>query len=251
MTCRFSKSFHKSNLYKPHMTYILHYAPDNASLIVRLALLELGLPFKTRLVERRTHAQRSPEYLKLNPNGRIPVLETPKATMFETGAILLWLADTHNALAPGINTPQRGTFLKWLFWLSNTLHPTLRMLFYPETYLDHGTAEMLDNLRAAQKRSLLNLITLLETTVSRQDKWILNSSPNIFQIYLAVCLRWMALYPTGHTGWFDLKTWPDLLTLCRNIETRQSALSASQSEGLGATIISHPTLPNPPEGSPL
>ncbi|MGA0281294.1 MAG: glutathione S-transferase N-terminal domain-containing protein, partial [Paracoccaceae bacterium] len=93
------------------MTYILHYAPDNASLIVRLALLELGLPFKTRLVERRTHAQRSPEYLKLNPNGRIPVLETPQATMFETGAILLWLADTHNALAPGINTPQRGTFL--------------------------------------------------------------------------------------------------------------------------------------------
>ena len=78
----------------------LHYAPDNASLCIRLALEELGLPYETVLVNRATHAQRSPAYLALNPNGLIPVLETPDGPLFETGAILLWLADTHGGLRP-------------------------------------------------------------------------------------------------------------------------------------------------------
>ena len=41
------------------MTYILHYAPDNASLIIRLALLQLGFPFETHLVDRRIKEQSS------------------------------------------------------------------------------------------------------------------------------------------------------------------------------------------------
>ena len=50
----------------------LHYAPDNASLIVRLALEEAGLPYRTVLVDRAANAQRSPAYMALNPAGRIP-----------------------------------------------------------------------------------------------------------------------------------------------------------------------------------
>ena len=88
--------------------YRLHYAPDNASLIVRLALEELGRPYETVLVDRRAKAQRSPAYLALNPAGRIPTLETPDGPISETGAILLWLADRHGALAPAAGDPARG-----------------------------------------------------------------------------------------------------------------------------------------------
>ena len=116
------------------LPYRLHYAPDNASLIVRLALEELGVPYDTVLVDRAARAQRRPAYLALNPNGLIPVLETPVGPIFETGAILLWLADTHGALAPVPNDPPRAAFLKWLFWVSDTLHADLRMLFHPENY---------------------------------------------------------------------------------------------------------------------
>ncbi|MCB1329029.1 MAG: glutathione S-transferase N-terminal domain-containing protein, partial [Maritimibacter sp.] len=72
----------------------LHYAPDNASLIIRIALEELGLPYETRLVDRQAEAQKSPAYLALNPQGLIPVLETPEGPIFETAAILLWLGET-------------------------------------------------------------------------------------------------------------------------------------------------------------
>ena len=54
----------------------LYYAPDNASLCVRLALLELGVPFETVLVDRAVQGQVAPEYLALNPNGVIPTLMT-------------------------------------------------------------------------------------------------------------------------------------------------------------------------------
>ena len=120
----------------PH--YLLHYAPDNASLCVRLALESLDLPYRTALVDRAKQAQKSPEYLRLNPNGLIPVLETPFGPIFETGAILLWLADTHSALMPEPANMDRGQALQWLIWLSNTLHTDARMIFYPEKYTQSG-----------------------------------------------------------------------------------------------------------------
>ena len=73
------------------MTYVIHYAPDNAVLIIRLALEQRGLPYHAQLVDRAAQAQRAPAYLALNPNGLIPVLETPQGPLFETAAILLWL----------------------------------------------------------------------------------------------------------------------------------------------------------------
>jgi glutathione S-transferase len=114
--------------------YRLHYAPDNASLVVRLALEELGQPYDTVLVDRAARGHKAPEYRALNPAGLIPVLETPDGPVFETGAILLWLADRHGALAPAPDSPDRGAFLKWLFFTSNTLHAGLRMRFYPAQY---------------------------------------------------------------------------------------------------------------------
>ena len=48
------------------MNFVLHNAPDNASLIIRLALLELEVPFETRLIDRRIKEQSSEAFLKLN-----------------------------------------------------------------------------------------------------------------------------------------------------------------------------------------
>ena len=106
-------------------TLCLHYAPDNASLCIRLALEELDVPYRTCLVDRSVKAQKAANYLAMNPNGLIPVLETPHGPMFETGAILLWLADTYEGLIPGPDDPTRAHALQWLFWLSNTLHLSL------------------------------------------------------------------------------------------------------------------------------
>lgn len=222
--------------------YRLHYAPDNASICVRLALEEMGLPYDTVLVDRRARQQKSPAHLKLNPNGLIPVLETPDGAMFETGAILLWLADRHGQLAPPTGDPERAAVLTWLFWLSNTLHPALRMLFYPEQH----TLLAIRELRDVTKTRIARQLALLDQAPTG---WL--DRPSVLSCYAAPMLRWLALYPQGQTEWFDLSAYPRLHNMALMMEDRPSAQAAMAAEGLGVTPFSAPTYPNPPEGSAL
>lgn len=85
----------------------LHYFPSNASMAPHILLQELGVDFQLRLVDRNRNEHKSPEFLKLNPNGLLPVLCNDDLVLHETAAILLHLADTHPdvglvpPLAPG------------------------------------------------------------------------------------------------------------------------------------------------------
>lgn len=225
--------------------YRLHYAPDNASLIIRLALEEMRVPYRTALVNRAANGQSSPAYLALNPNGLIPVLETPNGAIFETGAILLWLADQHGALLPAPNNPLRGDALKWLFFLSNTLHPALRMLFYPEKYVGDDAKDQAH----FRKITSQNISDILQKLNTQAAPWLIGTAPSLLDFYLAACLRWCALYPKGGTDWFNLDQTPALAHLCRMLEQRPSVGAAIQAEGLGPTPFSAPTYANPPEGS--
>lgn len=113
--------------------YALYYYPGNASLLPHMALREAGAPFELRLVDRSQDAQHSAGYLRLNPNGRIPVLVQGDLVLFETAAITLHLTDQHPeaGLAPARGTPERGHFHKWMVHLTNTPQAEYRAWFYP------------------------------------------------------------------------------------------------------------------------
>ena len=85
----------------------LHYYPGNASFAPHLLLEELGTPFELQYVDRTVGAHKAPAYLKLNPNGLIPVLVDGDLVLYETAAICLHLADTHpkSGFAPNPGTP--------------------------------------------------------------------------------------------------------------------------------------------------
>ena len=120
----------------------LHYFPSNASFAPHVLLRELAVPFELQLVDRTQGAHKSPPYLKLNPNGLIPVLMDGDLVLYETAAILLHLADTHAqaALAPALGTPERALLYKWLFWLSNTMQAAMITYFYPDRSVEAGNA---------------------------------------------------------------------------------------------------------------
>ncbi len=225
------------------MTYRLHYAPDNASLIVRLALLELQVPFDCVLVDRSIEAQKSADYLQLNPMGRIPVLETPDGPIFETAAILLWLVDRHGALGPDTQSAQRGDFLKWLFFMSNTLHADLRALFYPDTYFDTTPrADFVTQTQARVDRALHLLDQNITAWSAPEGVWVTD-------FYICVVLRWCALYPIGGTHWFDLARYPALHQLSRKMDTYPATEHAITAEGLHTTPFSAPRHATPPYGT--
>ncbi len=227
--------------------YVLHYAPDNASLIVRLALEDLGQPYRTCLVDRGVRAQDSAEYRRLNPNGLIPALETPEGAIFETGAILLWLSERHGALAPQPGAPDRARFLSWLFFAANTLHADIRMHFYADRHA--GSPEGLPAFKAATRARIARHLSLVEEMAAPRPAWFSPETPSVLTHYLCGLLRWLALYPKGETDWFDLAAYPALHRLAAASETRPAARAAALAEGLGETIFTAPSHACPPEGS--
>lgn len=231
------------------MSYVLHYAPDNASLVVRLVLEELRLPYRTALVDRSVSAQHGADYRRVNPVGRIPALETPDGPMFETGAICLWLADRHRDaahLSPDATDPARGSFLSWLFFLSNTVHAEMRTLFYPHLIAGNDPEH-----QAVASRQIQTSLTAHFDLLDRRYTWN-EATLTVLDLYLAVLLRWPALYPVAaDRSWFDLARWPNLHALAQRIEMRDSARAAIRAEGLGPTPFSNPHPATPPEGSAL
>jgi glutathione S-transferase len=222
--------------------YRLHYAPDNASLIIRLVLEEAGIAYETVLVDRATRQQDSQAFRELNPAGLIPVLETPDGPVFETGAILLWLADRHG-LAPGPQATDRGVLLKWLFFLSNTAHADLRQLFYPGLYVPaSATGEHHAILSARMRRhfGLLDAAAVAEPGVFR--------ATGLLAPYVAALMRWSVLYPKGQPQWFHMSNTPHLARLARGVESLTSARKIARLEGLGDQPFSSPDYAVPLEG---
>lgn len=216
--------------------YRLHYVPDNASIIIRLALTEMGLPFDTVRVDRKANAHKEAPYLALNPVGRIPALETPQGVMFETGAILLWLADRHGAMFPTPSDQDRGDALKWLFYVSNTLHANLNMRFYPSQFTtgDH------EELRAGVVKNIQHAFSLLEDVAAQGVSWFNAETPSILDIYVAATLRWAQIYPSKDYGQITLDPWPHLKDMATRLDARASVAALIEAEGLGPTPFSAP-----------
>ena len=122
--------------------YALYYFPGNASLLPHMMLREIGAPFELRLVDRANNAQKSAEYLRLNPNGRIPVLIDGDFVLYETAAVALHLCDRHPeaALAPPPGTRERSLFYRWLVHLTNTPQAEYRAWFYPHEFVTDEAA---------------------------------------------------------------------------------------------------------------
>jgi len=118
------------------MNYRLYYYPGNASLAPHVLLEEAGCEFELELVDRAALQQKSPAYLRLNPNGRIPTLVRGEMVLFEAAAICLHIADHHPEarLIPPLGSAARSHFYKWLVFLTNTVQPAYMAFRYPEQY---------------------------------------------------------------------------------------------------------------------
>lgn len=231
------------------MPYRLHYAPDNASLVVWLTLEELGVPYRTVLVDRRKDEQTGAAFRALNPAGRIPVLITPQGPIFETAAILLWLADTHQAMAPAPDHPERAAFLKWLFFVSNTLHADLLLLFYPQRFAGPDPVDQ-KGLRETVKPRLAVHLGHVDAVVAAAPSWLGSDSASALGYYIACLMRWMALYPLNdNRDWYRLADTPCLYRPLASLETRPAVTAARTTEGFGPTPYTAPVHCNPPEGS--
>ncbi|MFN0160399.1 MAG: glutathione S-transferase family protein [Burkholderiales bacterium] len=172
---------------------VLHYHPGVASMIAHIVLEEIGKPFALEYVDREHDAHKSPDYLRLNPNGLIPVLIDGDQVLYETAAICLYLADAHpdaGLMAPP-GTALRAQTTKWLVWMSATLQATLLLYFYPERWVNPGNLAAADEIRAHAEARVGELLEQIDAQLAASGgPWLLGGHYTVADPYALVLCRW-------------------------------------------------------------
>jgi glutathione S-transferase len=99
-------------------TIIFHHAPMSRSNIVSWMLEELGVPYEVKPMSLERDDQKKPDYLAINPMGKVPAIEHKGVIITEAAAICAYLADEFPAakLSVPVGDPRRGLYFKWLFF---------------------------------------------------------------------------------------------------------------------------------------
>lgn len=107
------------------MSIVLHHHPFSRAATVLWMLEEVGVPYELRFVDIMKGAQKLPEHLALNAMGKLPVLVDGDTVVTEGAAIGLYLADRYSAgkLAPALDDPARGTYLRWSLFAPSVIEP--------------------------------------------------------------------------------------------------------------------------------
>jgi glutathione S-transferase len=123
------------------MKLTLHYAPLACSLVPLIALYESGAEFDVQPVSLKTGQQRSPEYLRINPKGKVPVLAVDGDALTENVAILSFIA---NAFPAKKLLPEGKSYYKavsLMAWCASGLHPPITRMHMPSRVCDAPGAE--------------------------------------------------------------------------------------------------------------
>jgi glutathione S-transferase len=105
----------------------LYHATPSRSSVTLWMLEEVGEPFTIELLSLKNGDQRKPEYLAINPMGKVPTLDDGGTIVSEVSAICCYLADAYPkaGLAPPIGDKLRGPYLKWLFYAPSCIEPAI------------------------------------------------------------------------------------------------------------------------------
>jgi glutathione S-transferase len=202
----------------------LHYSPGDASLLPHMLLRELAIPFELRLVDRSRNAQKSPDYMRLNPNGRIPVLLDGDLVLYETAAISLYLADRHpeSGLAPAVGTAERAQFYKWMVHLTNTPQAEYRAYFYPHEY---AADEAAPSVKAAAEARLDGIFDRIAAQLGA-GPWLLGARFSAADLFLFMLIRW------GRAMTRPPRTLPELGAFAERVHARPAVQATLAAEGL-------------------
>jgi glutathione S-transferase len=190
--------------------YTLYYGRGAASLAIHAALKEIGVPYELVQVDLEAGQQRSPEYLRLNPEGKVPTLLIDGKPFRESAALMMMLAERHphSNLAPPAGSLARAEWYELIVAMANTLGSNFRLWFYPA---DIGSTAEDCALRAALQQRIESMWTTLDARLSANGPYLLGDTFSGADLMLTMYMRWSRNMPRPATAWPALQTYADMM----------------------------------------
>ena len=200
--------------------YTLHWEYMAGSIVAQAMLEELGADYQLHHVDMEADEHKQPEYLSMNPAGRVPALGLPDGkTIGETAAIVTVLGEQfpQSSLTPQPGDPDRADFLFWLSVMATSGYLTVARKGHPERYV--ADAEAIQQVEAKAADDLDAFFDVMDGAVSGTPFFLLRGFTAL-DIYLTMLTEWSddkdALYSTR----------PALAGVCR-VVTQQPAYSTA------------------------
>jgi glutathione S-transferase len=172
------------------MKPILYYAPNSCALASHLALELSGLPYDARRIDIAKHEQRSPEFLAVNPKGRVPALVTEHGVLTETPAILAYICQLRPEanLAPLHDAFAFAQMQSFNSYLCSTVHVAHAHRYRGYRWAD--SAEAIEAMRNKVPQNMRDCFGLIEQDYLK-GTWVLGEQLSVCDLYLYTIGRWL------------------------------------------------------------
>lgn len=203
----------------------LFYSPNACSLATHIALEEAGADYELVEANVRTGGHQTPEFLALNPKGKVPALATDLGTLTETPALLAYVAQTHPeaGLAP-LEDPYEFARMQGInAYIAGTLHVAFAHIFRGYRWADDEAA-----IKAMETKGpsvVAQCLELIQDTMLR-GPWLMGDAYSTCDAYLYTLGRWT---PRANV---DLNAFPKLAEHAERVAERPAVQRALAQEGL-------------------
>jgi GST-like protein len=193
------------------MTYVLYGDKRSGAFSVECALAEADAPYEFKLISLEKNEQKSPEFLALNPSGKMPALKLPTGEIVtESAGLLLTVADLHPQakLLPPPGTPARAQCYRWLTFMASEIYPMVEIVDYPARFAPDAP----DAMKARAVDRIRERISIVEKAIA--EPWLLKTGFSAADIYAVMFSRWSI-----GKEWRE-KNLPKLLGLTKGVSER-------------------------------
>jgi glutathione S-transferase len=167
-----------------------YYAPGTCALATHLALEYAGTPHEAVRLNFKEQQQRSPEYLRINPKGRVPALVTPQGVLTETPALLQYIAQTQPEakLAPLDDPFQLAKMNAFNSYLCSTVH--VAHAHGARGYRWTDDPQAIESMKKKVPQTMADCFELIETQMF-EGPWVLGERFSTSDLYLYTLTRWL------------------------------------------------------------
>lgn len=190
--------------------YKLYGRKGSGNICVQVLLEEAGVPYEMVVVE----DVKAPEFLKVNPNGKVPALQLPGGQiMYESAAMMVFLAETlpDARMAPKIGSAEHALMLQWLVMIATGSYESILRYFYSDRY---GEAT---SVKSKASKEIDRLYGVMESALAQKGPYLCGKQISAADIYLAMLASWYEP-DTNALG----KKFPKILALYKMVAERPS-----------------------------